>query len=331
MIANVLKGIEGMREKLQRARRAELHESRQNRRPFFMAPAEEQDRVHHMYRNDFLKSRLALNLFGFLHSKPVQVLLTWLLLVDVLVVVVELVFDGEFTSCKYTTRDAISCCSATNTSGSDSRSHSDSGPGSGSGSGVYGRMLEALFPFIQDNFGGVLSGRRLSGHALCEAPWIDSPMFPATCDEHKYAEVHLLHEILFWISISILFIFQVELLLLLCIDRLHFLRNKLYLVDFVVVASALLIELISRYSYQMKNADLAGVLVFARCWRFVRRRTRTEWSPLWLCARSGTTLESGRSGGGPRAARKATSSRFSPGWKSYNYARLAPWHSSHIR
>ena len=36
----------------------------------------------------------------------------------------------------------------------------------------------------------------------------------------------LLHETLFWISISILFIYQVELLLLLCIDRLHFLPSQ---------------------------------------------------------------------------------------------------------
>ena len=80
----------------------------------------------------------------------------------------------------------------------------------------------------------------------------------------------LLHETLFWISISILFIYQVELLLLLCIDRLHYLRNqrlprRLSCRCFCTLDRAQLLD--------EEGRDLAGVLVFAE----VGHRPDTDW------------------------------------------------------
>ena len=67
---------------------------------------------------------------------------------------------------------------------------------------------------------------------------------------------------------AILSIYEVELFLLLCVLRRHFFKNKLYIIDTVVVTAALSLEIIVKFN--RGNGDIAGVLTFARCWRFVR-------------------------------------------------------------
>lgn len=73
------------------------------------------------------------------------------------------------------------------------------------------------------------------------------------------------------ISITILCIFELELLLQLFIHRFDFLRDPLYLVDFIIVSVSLAIE---AYFYSQDEEELAaglvGLLVFGRAWRFLR-------------------------------------------------------------
>ena len=93
----------------------------------------------------------------------------------------------------------------------------------------------------------------------------------AGCDEHKHAAIHSLHIILFSLTIAILGIFLVELcLLIICLKPRVFFRKPFYVLDFVVVTMSLGLELGFYFSSNEAVAELAGLLIFARLWRFVR-------------------------------------------------------------
>jgi len=77
--------------------------------------------------------------------------------------------------------------------------------------------------------------------------------------------------VLLWLSVTILSLFGLELLILFCIERTVFLRNPLYVLDAVVVASALTIELYMYATHANQElAAISGLLIVSRSWRFVR-------------------------------------------------------------
>ena len=167
-----------------------------------------------------------------LQSSRVQLTMTALLIIDVIIVVVELFIDAEFPACSIIERDALSCCSNISSSSS-----------------------YAYAPY----------------YSQCDSPLVDSPQYPAACDPYKYKFVKKLHWVLFIISVSILTIFLIELLGLIVILRDRFLHNRLYLIDFVVVTAALSLEIFVKFVVKKNSSgDLAGVLTFARMWRFIR-------------------------------------------------------------
>ena len=159
----------------------------------------------------------------FFHDARVEMMLICLLLLDVIVVFVELFLDAEFPSCQKIRRDAVSCCSPNATHAGTLLNASSNGS--------HGRRLLSA------------SAPAPTHHALCIAPLEDSPLLEAACDPHKYHTAHSVHEALFWTSVAILLIFAVELLVLIVALGLHFFRNRLYVLDFVVVGSSLGLEL----------------------------------------------------------------------------------------
>ena len=207
-----------------------------------MSAEEERSLVQRMYA----PGSFPLRLMGFLQSSHLQFLLTMLLVLDVVIVVAELFIDAEFPACTLIVRDSISCCDAF-------------GTGTGAGTGASGRSLAP-------------------GDALCSYPLVDSPAHTTGCDPYKHSGIKMLQLVLFICSAFILCVYEVELMMLLSVLRSNFVRNKLYLIDFVVVTTALVLE----FTVKLKRAaaagsdddqakgDLAGVLTIARCWRFVR-------------------------------------------------------------
>ena len=183
----------------------------------------------------------------FIHKERVQLVLIVLLLIDVGVIFVELFIDAEYPKCHIIRRDATSCCPTTVNSSSDYHRLLAGGSDSGSGSGDGG-----------------------SHHAICEEQrgfgYEDSGT-TAACDEHRHATVHILHEVLFGISVSVLSIFLIELLVLLVALGSRFFHNPWYLLDSIVVSSSLVLECVLKAT---SAGELAGALIFARCWRFVR-------------------------------------------------------------
>ena len=224
--------LAALRQKLKNEKKNTALNKVQRRRAFFTSAAEEREYVESKYKPDSFPLRL----MALTQSHYLQLFMTSLLVTDVMIVVVELFVDAEFPYCRTIVRDAVSCCNA---------SHYDSSHGS--------------------------SHRSLAGgQPLCDYPYIDMPHYPAACDDHKYASVHNVSYALFLATLFILCSFELELAALFFVLRGGFFKNKLYLIDFVVVTAALILEVVVKYGVGTNEGDIAGVLTFARCWRFVR-------------------------------------------------------------
>ena len=226
-----LKHVHGIRDRMRRIKRDRNLQAVQRRRAFFTSAAEELSIVEAWYG---AKSKMY-KLMTSLQSPRLQFVLTALLLVDVLIVVLELFLDAEFPGCNIIVRDAVSCCGQGNSSCG--------------GGGYSGRMLAP-------------------GDSICEYPLVESPTLPAGCDPYKHSGVKSLMYALFGMTVFILSVYEVELFLLFVVLRRHFFKNKLYIIDSVVVTAALTLEVVVKLN--KGNGDIAGVLTFARCWRFVR-------------------------------------------------------------
>lgn len=177
-----------------------------------------------------------------INSHRVQMVLAALLVIDVLVVVAELFLDAHFPYCYIIERDAISCC---NISSSPDDHHR--------------RQLAES----SSSYDG---GHHDAHHQLCAAG-LTQVSTPATCDPHAHETVHVLHEVLFYLSVVILVAFAMELLVLFIVFRLNFFRTPLYVLDFIVISTALALEISLKGT---TSAELAAAFVFVRAWRFVR-------------------------------------------------------------
>lgn len=115
----------------------------------------------------------------FLHQKWVQMILLVLLMMDMLIMFSELLLLSAFPDCSVVVRDCIACCSESHTEPDE---------------GGVGRWLAE---------GG-------EHEEICEVGYenIGQP----SCDEHKWHVVHTTEEVLFWITITILTVFMVEIL-----------------------------------------------------------------------------------------------------------------------
>lgn len=81
--------------------------------------------------------------------------------------------------------------------------------------------------------------------------------------ETHFSDEHLAEEILRWISIAILLVFLVEQFLLMFSFGRSYFKHPMYVLDFVVVAASLIIEIVLK--------DILGsFLVLFRLWRVVR-------------------------------------------------------------
>lgn len=173
----------------------------------------------------------------FLHSVKVQIFAMVLLALDIIIILVEIFLDMEFPSCRIITRDATSCCN------------------------------------VSYSYSGVeTAGRLLAGADLCDAGLVAVPEFRAGCDYHQHEAVHVAHDVLLWLSVAILSIFGLELIILFGIECVIFLRNPLYVLDAMVIASALGIELYIKTadSSTQELSTITMLLILSRSWRFIR-------------------------------------------------------------
>lgn len=201
-----------------------------------------------------------------LHSKAVQYTLMGLLLLDVVILFVELFLGAQYPACTFIIRDAISCCPKTLDSYSQADEHRLLGEASSLTCETGGietgdlHMFRSLAEVVSDE----------GHHSVCEAG-VDTPQCQAGCDPHKYDGVHTAHTALFFTTITILGIFMIELILLIvCLKPRVFFRKSFYVLDLFVVSVSLGLESFFYAADDETLQSLLGLIVLARCWRFVR-------------------------------------------------------------
>ena len=232
--------LESLRQALQKAKQAKAQPLRRRVRQHFWLSAHDEVEWAEEY---YGATSMPVRFLHWINTHTVQMTLVLLLVLDAIAVVTSLFLDAEFPACYIIERDAVSCYNASHGGQGHDSHHAD----------PHHRRLDATGD---------------AHHSLCPGAFTDAPSsWPAACDHHKWHSVHTAHDALFWCSVVILLIFAVELLLLLGILRLNFLRNPLYALDAIVVATSLGFEIGLKGQV---GGDMAGLLAFGRVWRFVR-------------------------------------------------------------
>ena len=195
---------------------------------------EADDFVHTTHGTNSWKSKVV----DLLHSRKVQFLLMTLLLLDVGILFVEIFLLAHYPHCTTIVRDCISCCEPNDVSG-----HEDDGEGH----------------------------RFLAEKSYCDAGLEPNDDYKATCDDHKYATVHQLEDVLFCITMSILGFFLLELNLeMIALGPCVFFRQFFYALDYVIILVSFFAEMALRLIGKDEVQALVGFLVFVRIWRFIR-------------------------------------------------------------
>ena len=105
---------------------------------------------------------------------------------------------------------------------------------------------------------------------VCAYP-LQETEYKAGYDNDKYHGIHIVHTVLYSLTIIILASFLVELLMLVyLLGPKHFFKQITYALDFVVVVLSLSLEILLKHASQDVLSVLPGLLIVFRLWRFVR-------------------------------------------------------------
>ena len=181
----------------------------------------------------------------------VQLLLAALLAIDLFSIFAELFLEAEHPTCGKIKANV--CCGAP--------PHAHAGGGGG---------LEHLM------VAGPVAGHH-GAAAPCPATWGDGGACAATLARLGVACVppapalHTAHTALFFATVAILGVFELELLLLVvALGPARFFTHALYVVDFVVVNASIALEWRLHDDSNDDGSAAVGLLVLVRVWRFVR-------------------------------------------------------------
>jgi len=175
-----------------------------------------------------------LKILRFLHNHKVQYALMALLFLDVVILFIETFLVGHYPACEIIERDCLSCC-----------------------------------PTSVDNANRFLSGD--ADEPICESGY-DTTVGYGSCDESKWHTVHTIEIVLFFLTITILFTFLLEINLeVVALGPNVFFRQVWYSLDYIIITVSTTLELL----FYLDNEDLglstiSGLIIFARIWRFVR-------------------------------------------------------------
>jgi hypothetical protein len=170
-----------------------------------------------------------------------------LLLLDILVLFGELLVLSYFPHCSVIVRDAVSCCYDYNNS-----NHTNDN---------------------NNNNETILQREENPNHEaeLCIYPSVPNSTYSAGCDEERYHGVHLTELTFFYMTITILSIFMVELTIsMIALTPAIFFRQFFFALDFIIISVSLILEITFHVLGDDLYQSLSGLLVVIRIWRFIR-------------------------------------------------------------
>jgi hypothetical protein len=180
----------------------------------------------------------------FLHSPTMQYAFAGLLLLDILVLFGELLVLSYFPHCSVIVRDAVSCCYDSNNSNHTNNSNET-----------------------------ILQREENPNHEaeLCIYPSVPNSTYSAGCDEERYHGVHLTELTFFYMTITILSIFMIELTIsMIALTPAIFFRQFFFALDFIIISVSLILEITFHVLGDDLYQSLSGLLVVIRIWRFIR-------------------------------------------------------------
>lgn len=109
-----------------------------------------------------------------------------------------------------------------------------------------------------------------SDEDICEPPYHVTD-YQAGCDGHKWHVVHTIEIVLFSFTLAILTTFLLEnLAMMVVITPTVYFRHFGYVLDLSIVSLSISLEVTLKAMDHDNLSTLAGLLILARCWRFVR-------------------------------------------------------------
>lgn len=264
----------------------EAHEEAEVRAKFFLSYKLMMREVHKRRGHHSWQA----NVLHLLHSPLANTTLICLLLIDITVVFIELFLEGTYPTCATIADNAASCCpladAAMDAVHPIAALHSHPlghGPGHGlaAGLGAGHQPLGHALRLLTSDIGPSPHGGA-SPHGVCDDPRLVVTGHAPYCDPHAYEHIHQLESLFSLATVLILGVFEVELIgMLLALDRLFF-RSLLHLLDLLVISASLALQLYillvrlhsdgaaDEAEVGLLPDDITGLILFSRCWRFVR-------------------------------------------------------------
>mmetsp|Transcript_12233 Transcript_12233/g.33935 ORF Transcript_12233/g.33935 Transcript_12233/m.33935 type:complete len:356 (+) Transcript_12233:241-1308(+) len=179
-----------------------------------------------------------------IHHKRTQIGLASLLVLDIIILFTELALLTLYPACQLIRRDGISCCPAQD----DAHEH----------------FLRSLAASSGDD--------SHDDHHYCEQEGTVALFdYEAGCDEHKWHTVHRAEEFMYGLTMTILFVFWIELLILIwALKPKVFFRQFFFVSDLVIVTVSIALELTFKFMDDDTLTAMVGLLILGRVWRFVR-------------------------------------------------------------
>ncbi|KAL7500113.1 hypothetical protein ACHAWT_009500 [Skeletonema menzelii] len=183
-----------------------------------------------------------IKLLKFINSDAVQKFLVMLLVLDVMVLFIELALDAFFPLSQYVVRDAISCCPSES-----------------------GYMSNKPVKEEEHRFLGGGGSTEICAYPLEETD------YKAGYDYSKYPGIHPAHMALYGTTLVILSSFLLELVALVyLLGPKQFCKQFAYVVDLVIVAVSLSLEVLLKHASKEVLSVIPSILIIFRVWRFIR-------------------------------------------------------------
>jgi hypothetical protein len=202
-----------------------------------------------------------------IHSKKVEYTLAALLFLDIILLFAELLLLSYFPHCTLVIRDAISCCSGSSNSTFDALNNESS-----NNTSAHDTSARQFFFRVLESALNSSSSSEENHEEICEYPSvIQDVSYPAGCDENRYSGVHIVEELLFYMTIFILSIFMIELnCAMVALTPSIFFRQFFFALDYFIIVVSLALEITFHALSDELYQSLSGILVIFRIWRFIR-------------------------------------------------------------